>query len=120
MSEAHKQQWLSGPLAERRWTEQEDAWVRSLTIAEVVERTGRTRMAVISKRRKLGLPDARRGCRKPMSMPGRWTPELDAILRELTPAEVVKKTGRSLSAVYTRRTQLGINDGRRNNGRRSA
>lgn len=120
MSESHKKQWLSGPLAERRWTGQEDAWLRSLRIAEVVERTGRTRIAVMSRRHDLGLPDARPGRRVSMSVPGRWTPKLDAIIRKLTPIEAAKKTGRSLSAVYTRRNQLGLDDGRKNNGRRSA
>jgi len=74
MSASHKRQWLAGPLAERRWTAQEDEWVRTLRTSEAVERTGCTLGAVQSRRRKLGLRDGRAGRRVSMSAPGRWTP----------------------------------------------
>ena len=42
-----------------------------------------------------------------------WTPEEDELLRTLPIAQVVKKTGWSLRAVRTRRSRLGLPDGRR-------
>jgi hypothetical protein len=42
-----------------------------------------------------------------------WTPEDDELVRTLPAAEVVRRTGRSLIAVYSRRNRLGVPDGRR-------
>ena len=42
-----------------------------------------------------------------------WTPEEDALLPKHSAAEIAKRTGRTLSAVYCRRSQLGLSDGRR-------
>ena len=38
-------------------------------------------------------------------------PKLDKIVRTKRPAEAAKLTGKSLQAVYNRRSVLGINDG---------
>lgn len=59
MSLTHKQKWLSGPLAARRWTASQDELVRTLPPAEVAKRTGRTIKAVWSRRRTLGLTNGR-------------------------------------------------------------
>ncbi len=60
MSEAHKKRGTRPPKAGIPWTPEEDEMARNLPIAEVVERTGRTRSAVQSRRFKLGVPDGRR------------------------------------------------------------
>jgi len=41
-----------------------------------------------------------------------WTAEVDALVRQLNPAEVVSRTDRTLQAVYSRRSVLGLNEGR--------
>jgi len=53
----------------------------------------------------------RRGARPPKA--GRpWTDEEDALLRSLPAMEVARRTGRTLSAVWSRRQILGMPDGR--------
>jgi hypothetical protein len=42
-----------------------------------------------------------------------WTRKEDELVRTLAPAEVVRRTGRTLTAVYNRRSLLGVPDGRR-------
>ena len=73
-------------------------------------------------RRKISEAHRRRGTRPPKA--GRpWTPAEDALLHELAPAEVAERTGRTRRAVWHRREDLGLPDGRagrkvpRNSGR---
>jgi hypothetical protein len=62
-------------------------------------------------RAKMSAAQRRRGARPPKA--GRpWTAEEDALVRELPAIEVVSRTGRTLQAVYSRRSQLGVNEGR--------
>jgi hypothetical protein len=42
-----------------------------------------------------------------------WTADEDELPTTLPAEEVAKRTGRSLSAVYTRRRRLGMSDGSR-------
>jgi hypothetical protein len=42
-----------------------------------------------------------------------WSPEEDELARTLPPEEVARRTGRTLTAVYNRRIDLGVPDGRR-------
>jgi hypothetical protein len=42
-----------------------------------------------------------------------WTPEEDKLVQTLPAEEVVRRTGRSLIAVYARRSRLRVPDGRR-------
>ena len=42
-----------------------------------------------------------------------WTAEEDELIRTLPADEVVRRTGRSLIAVYPRRNRLGVPDGRK-------
>jgi hypothetical protein len=42
-----------------------------------------------------------------------WTPPEDKLVRTLPAAEVVRRTGRTLTSVYDRRSLLGVPDGRR-------
>jgi hypothetical protein len=119
MGLAHKRCGSWPPAAGRPWTKQEDALIRALRPQEVKERTGRTLDAIWSRRRLLGLPDGRAVRKLPMSLPGRWTSEQDALVRKLRPREAVDRLGRTMAAVLTRRRQLGVPDGRVNNGRPS-
>jgi hypothetical protein len=65
-----------------------------------------------STRKKLSETHKRRGTRPPwIGEP--WSAEEDELARTLPAAEVVKRTGRSIPAVYARRRQLGVPDGRR-------
>jgi hypothetical protein len=43
--------------------------------------------------------------------------DFDELVRTLPPAEVARRSGRTLTAVYHRRHRLGINDGCKTNGR---
>jgi hypothetical protein len=62
-------------------------------------------------RRKIGEAHRRQGTRPPK--PGRpWTAEEDALLEGLTAAEVAERTGRTRGAVWHRRQDLGLPDGR--------
>jgi hypothetical protein len=61
---------------------------------------------------KISAANRRNGNRPPKD--GRaWTPAEDRLLRRLPAAEVAKRTGRTLGAVYLRRHKLGLPDGRR-------
>jgi hypothetical protein len=65
MSEAHKRRGTRPPNGTRLWTAEEDAIVAKLPAAEAAKRTGRTLIAVFSRRLKLGLPDGRRRATTP-------------------------------------------------------
>jgi hypothetical protein len=54
----------------------------------------------------------------PNPQTNRWSDEEDELVRALRPKEAAARTGRSFSAVYSRRLELGLLDGRVNNGRR--
>ncbi len=59
MSEAHRRRGTLVP-GTVVWTEREDELMRSLPAAEAARRTGRTLVAVWTRRRRLGVPDGRR------------------------------------------------------------
>ena len=59
----------------------------------------------------------RRGTRPPAAGES-WIAEEDELLRTLPTREVVQRTGRTLTAVYNRRIELGLPDGRRREGKR--
>jgi hypothetical protein len=62
-------------------------------------------------RRKMSEAHRLRGTRPPWLKPA-WTAKEDAFVRTLPAAEAAARTRRSLSAVYSRRSELGINNGR--------
>jgi hypothetical protein len=62
-------------------------------------------------RRKMSEVHRARGTRPPKAGPV-WSTEEEALLRRLPAGEVAQQTGRSLSAVYSRRSALGLNNGR--------
>lgn len=45
-----------------------------------------------------------------------WTELEDELVRTQSAAEAARKTGRSLGAIYARRWELGVRDGRRTGG----
>jgi hypothetical protein len=68
------------------------------------------------KSRKWDKAHRRRGIRPPKA--GRpWTAEEEALLRQLPPAEVARRTGRTLKAVFAWRRALGLLDGHRRKAR---
>jgi len=66
-------------------------------------------------RRKISRTHRTRGTRPPKAG-GPWSAKEDAHLKRFPAAEVVKRTGRTLTAVYMRRIALRLPDGRRSNG----
>jgi hypothetical protein len=59
--------------------------------------------------------------RKAMGLVGNgkaWTVEDDNLIRTLSAAEVVQRTGRTLPSIYSRRVRLGVEDKRKGNGRK--
>jgi hypothetical protein len=62
-------------------------------------------------RRKISEANLRNGRLVPGTIV--WTPEEDELVRTLPVEEVVRRTGRSLIAVYARRSKLKVPDGRR-------
>jgi hypothetical protein len=62
-------------------------------------------------RRRMSEAQQRRGARPPKA--GRpWTAEEGELMRSLPAREVAERTGRTLTAVYSRRDALGLPDGR--------
>jgi hypothetical protein len=68
-------------------------------------------------RRKMSAAHRARGTRPPAAGEP-WTGDEDELLRTLPAPEVVRRTGRTLSAVYSRRNKLALPDGRCHNGGR--
>jgi hypothetical protein len=62
-------------------------------------------------RRRMSEAHRKRGTMVPGTIP--WTPEEDELVKTLPAEEAAKRTGRSLSAVYARRSRVGVPDGRR-------
>ncbi|MBL8828620.1 MAG: hypothetical protein JNM18_16685 [Planctomycetaceae bacterium] len=83
--------------------------------AAVVEKITRAKIGTThtaESRAKMSKAHRRRGTRPPWLNPP-WTKADDKLLRTLPAAEVAKRTGRTLTAVYSRRGVLGLPDGRR-------
>jgi hypothetical protein len=84
---------------------------RPAHVVEAIARGHRGTHPGAEARRKMSEAHRRRGTRPPKA--GRpWTAEEDELLRALPAKEVVRRTGRTLAAVYARRTALGLPDGR--------
>jgi hypothetical protein len=80
-------------------------------VVEAVAAAHRGKAASDETRAKIREAQRRRGTRPPKA--GRpWTDAEDELLRTLPPAEVARRTGRTLTAVYGRRAVLGLPDGR--------
>jgi hypothetical protein len=107
MSAAHKRRGTRPRKAGRAWTAHEDGLVHRLTPPQVARLTGRSLLAVHTRRSELGINR-------------RWTPALDGTVRQHSPERASILTGKSLSAVWSRRHLLGVNDGNRKRWRRTA
>jgi Ni/Co efflux regulator RcnB len=85
---------------------------RPPAVIEALAAANRGRQLSEETRQKMSEAHKRRGTRPPAA--GRpWTPEEDSLLRAFPAKEVARRTGRSLTAVYNRRIDLGLPDGRR-------
>jgi hypothetical protein len=87
-----------------RWTPEQLRQLGTAPDAVVAARSGRTALAVRVMR-------DRRGIANPAARPGaygspRWTDEEDDLVYRPPPAEAARQTGRTLSAVYSRRSLL--------------
>ena len=88
-------------------------------VIEAMRRTHVGRPLPASTRAKMSAAHRKRGTRPPWVKPA-WRPWEDELCRTLPAAEVAKRTGRALGAVYSRRAILGLPDGRRKVERRKA
>ena len=59
MSQSHRKRGTRPPWLNKVWEPWEDEAARTLSIKDAMERTGRTRNAVLLRRRKLKVPDGR-------------------------------------------------------------
>lgn len=100
MSAAHQRRGTRPPWLNPPWSDEEDDAVRTLSTREAAEVTGRTPLAVKSRRATLGVPAQPR-------MPP-WTAEEDQAIRELSFVDAIAKTGRSRHMVEKRRRELGV------------
>src|SRR5579871_4825707 len=80
-------------------------------VRAAIARANRERVVSEQTRRKMSAAHRRRGTRPPKAG-SPWTAEEDALIPELPAAEVALRTGRTLRAVYDRRRQFGLPDGR--------
>jgi hypothetical protein len=82
------------------------------SVVEAIGRIWRGKKMSAEHRAKMSAAHKARGTRPPKA--GRpWTKAEDALLARLPAGEVAKRTGRTLQAVYARRYDLGLPDGRR-------
>jgi hypothetical protein len=89
--------------AEEGWKPDEVALLGTMPDDELARRLGCSISAVSQKRRREGIPNAK----KP---PHVWTAAEDEAVRTLAPVEAATRTGRTLTAVYTRRFVLSKQD----------
>jgi hypothetical protein len=83
---------------------------RARSTMEPAWKANRGRKHTKKDRKKMSQAHRNRGTIPPGLRP--WTAEEDKLVRQLPASKVVARTGRTLSAVYTRRSILGLNDGR--------
>lgn len=84
---------------------------RPRTVIDALRRANRGRKLSAEHRAKMSAAHKLRGTR-PLKAGRPWAAWEDSLLAKLGPAEVARRTSRTLTAVYMRRTELGINDGR--------
>ena len=97
---------VPGGVVPKYWSDEDVALLGTMPDVEVARRTWVTLWSVCMKRQALGRPPL---VAAPAGIvPKYWSDEEDEIVRTLAPAEVARRTGRSIDAVYIRRRILGI------------
>src|SRR5262249_49624982 len=114
-SAAQRRRGVRPPAAGPAWSAKEDRAVQTQPPREAAAKTGRTLQAVYDRRHELKLPDGRAKNRRAPRTDG-WTGKADKVVRALSAKEAAARTGRSLQAVYSRRHDLKVPDGRVHNG----
>jgi len=79
------------------------AMLRTANVGRTASAESRAKMSVAQKRRGVVPPKAGR----------LWTPDEDELVRSLPAVEAAGRTGRTLTAIYMRRRELRVADGRR-------
>ena len=92
--------------AAKRWKK------RPTHVIEAMRQTNLGRHLSKQTRQRMSKAHRRRGTR-PAWLNSAWTSQEDRLLRTLPAEEVARRTGRSLSAVYSRRSKLRLPDGRK-------
>jgi len=115
LSKAQRRRGTWPPAAGRPWSKEEDQVLRTMRPKYAAKKTGRTLAAVLGRRNKLKLPDGRVNNGTSPRADG-WTLEEDKVVRTLRAKDAAARTSRSLEAVYSRRHDLKVPDGRVNNG----
>jgi hypothetical protein len=83
---------------------------RPAHVVEAVRQAHLGKPASEETRQRMSKTHRRRGTLVPGTVP--WSPEEDELVRTLPAEEVAQRTGRSLQAVYARRSKLKVPDGR--------
>jgi hypothetical protein len=83
---------------------------RPAHVIEAVRQAHLGKPASEETRQRMSETHRRRGTLVPGTIP--WSANEDELVRTLPAQEVVRRTGRSLQAVYSRRSKLGVPDGR--------
>jgi len=87
-----------------RWTQEQLQLLGKEPDAVVAGKVGRSVNAVRVMRGRLGIPNP---AARPVAFGSpRWSAKQDELVRRLPPAEAARRTGRTLTAVYSRRSRL--------------
>ena len=85
----------------RRWTQEEDEWLRTMRNRDFSSRFGRTLVAIQQRRKNRGIPQPKRHARP-------WTSQEDDLLGKITDRDCALQLKRPQLSVIQRRRQLGI------------
>lgn len=99
---------IQSPESRERAAESKRGKPRPAHVREILTRANRGRQPSEEHRRKIGEANRRRGTRPPACKGPPWTEAEDELVRQLRPAEAAAQTGRTLTAVYSRRSDLGF------------
>lgn len=107
-SEARKKAWAKArdPVRRAKIAASRLGKKRPVYVVAAMRRALKGRRHSAETRRRMSEAHRRRGTRPPMAGPA-WTAREEALLYRLPPREVARRTGRSLAAVYVRRSRLG-------------
>ena len=86
----------------RRWSKEEDDWLRTMRNQDFSRRFNRTTAAIQQRRYGLGIPQPKR------EHP--WTAQEDALLGKMSDPDFARQFGRPHVSISPRRRQLGVTD----------